>query len=155
MDRTHDPGLVGRISRIGAQAGSQRLGATVYEIAPGAVSSPFHAHHANEELIIVLAGSPMLRTPETERPLASGEVVSCPAGGRGAHQLRNETSEPVRVIVISTMVYPEIVEMLDSDKVLAQSAPPGTAARIALAFPRAAQLDRLAGEPSPGPGVET
>ena len=46
------------------------------------------------------------------------------------------------------MVYPEVVEMLDSDKILAQTAPPGVAERLALAFPRSAQVDRLAGEPA-------
>jgi hypothetical protein len=44
------------------------------------------------------------------------------------------------------MVCPEIAEQLDSDKILVHSAPPGTADRLALAFPRKAQVDRLAGE---------
>jgi len=142
------PGLAGRAARVGAQAGAERLGATLYEIAPGAAGSPLHAHHANEEMIIVLAGSPVLRTEDDRRRLASGEVVACPVGRRGAHQLLNDSAEPVRVLVVSTMVYPEVVEMLDSDKVLAQSAPPGVADRIALAFPRSAHVDRLAGEPA-------
>lgn len=61
----HDPGLAGKTTRLGAPAGAERLGATVYEIAPGAAGSPLHAHHANEELIIVLAGSPTLRTADS------------------------------------------------------------------------------------------
>ena len=145
-DRTH-PGLAGRTARVGAQAGAERLGATAYEIAPGAAGSPLHAHHANEEMIIVLAGNPTLRNDDGQRTLDVGEVVACPVGRRGAHQLCNDSDEPVRVLVVSTMVYPEVVEMLDSDKVLAQSAPPGVADRVALAFPRSAQVDRLAGEP--------
>jgi hypothetical protein len=44
------------------------------------------------------------------------------------------------------MVYPEISEQLDSDKILVHTAPPGTADRLALAFPREAQVDRLTGE---------
>ncbi|MGH2909853.1 MAG: cupin domain-containing protein [Solirubrobacteraceae bacterium] len=143
-----DPGLAGRTARVGAQAGAERLGATVYEIAPGSAGSPLHAHHANEELIIVLDGQPVLRTEIGHRRLAAGEVVACPVGRPGAHQLINDSDEPLRVLVVSTMVYPEVVEMLDSDKILAQSAPPGVADRIALAFPRAAQVDRLAGEPA-------
>lgn len=146
-DRT-DPGLAGRTARVGAQAGAKRLGATLYEIAPGAAGSPLHAHHANEEMIIVLAGNPVLRTEDSHRRLASGEVVACPIGRRGAHQLLNDSAEPVRVLVVSTMVYPEVVEMLDSDKILAQSAPPGVTDRVALAFPRSANVDRLAGEPA-------
>jgi uncharacterized cupin superfamily protein len=72
--------------------------------------------------------------------------VACPVGRRGAHQLQNNSDEPVRVLLISTMVYPEIAEQLDSDKILVHTAPPGTADRLALAFPREAQVDRLAGE---------
>jgi uncharacterized cupin superfamily protein len=60
--------------------------------------------------------------------------------------VQNKTDEQVRVLVISTMVYPEIAEQPDSDKILVHSAPPGTADRLALAFPREAQVDRLAGE---------
>jgi uncharacterized cupin superfamily protein len=60
----NDPGLLGRTARVGAQAGAQRLGATVYEIVPGSAGSPLHAHHANEELIVVLAGRPLLRTAD-------------------------------------------------------------------------------------------
>jgi uncharacterized cupin superfamily protein len=97
-------------------------------------------------MIIVLAGRPSLRTLDGIRELEPGEVVACPVGRRGAHQLRNASDEPVRALVISTMIYPEIAEQLDSDKILVHTAPPGTADRLALAFPREAQVDRLAGE---------
>ncbi len=64
------PPIVGRAARVGAQAGAERLGATLYEIDPGGVGSPFHIHHANEEMIIVLAGRPTLRTSEGTRARA-------------------------------------------------------------------------------------
>jgi uncharacterized cupin superfamily protein len=141
------PPLVGRTARVGAQAGAERLGATLYEIAPGGCGSPFHLHHGNEEMIVVLSGRPTLRSLDGLRKLAPGEVVACPVGPRGAHQVRNDTDEAVRVLVVSTMVYPEVAELPDSDKVLVHSAPPGTPDRLALAFPREAQVDRLSGEP--------
>lgn len=75
-----EPGLSGRTARVGAQAGAERLGATVYEIAPGSAGSPLHAHHANEEMIIVLAGRPLLRTEAGHRRLSAGEVVACLVG---------------------------------------------------------------------------
>lgn len=53
------------------------------------------------------------------------------------------------MLIVSTMVYREVAEQLNSDKILVQSAPPGTAGRLALAFPREAQVDRLAGELRP------
>ena len=140
------PPLVGRTARVGAQAGAERLGATLYEIAPGGCGSPFHLHHGNEEMIVVLSGRPTLRSMDGLRELAPGEVVACLVGSRGAHQVRNDTDEPVRVLVVSTMVYPEVAELPDSDKILVQTASPGTPDRLALAFPREAQVDRLSGE---------
>ena len=140
------PPIVGRAARVGAQAGAERLGATLYEIDPGGVGSPFHIHHANEEMIIVLDGRPTLRTSDGTRELEPGDVVACPAGAGGAHQLQNNTAERVRALVVSTMVYPEVAELPDSDKVLAQTAPPGAPGRLALAFPRGAEVDRLDGE---------
>jgi uncharacterized cupin superfamily protein len=145
VERDQAP-LIGRAARVGAEAGAERLGATLYEIDPGGYGSPFHLHHGNEEMIIVLTGRPSLRTLEGIRELEPGDVVACPVGRRGAHQLQNNSDEPVRALVISTMIYPEIAEQLDSDKILVHTASPGAADRLALAFPRKAQVDRLAGD---------
>jgi len=43
------------VAPVGAQAGARELAATVHELDPGAVGSPLHVHHANEELLLVLA----------------------------------------------------------------------------------------------------
>jgi uncharacterized cupin superfamily protein len=145
LEREHAP-LRGRTARIAALAGCKQLGATLYEIDPGQNGSPFHLHHANEEMIIVLSGRPTLRTLEGCRILEPGEVVACPVGRAGAHQLQNQTETPVRALVISTMIYPETAEMLDSDKILVISHPPEAPERLFGAFPRSAQVDRLAGE---------
>jgi quercetin dioxygenase-like cupin family protein len=68
VERAKAP-LIGRTARVGAQAGAERLGATLYEIDPGNNGSPFHLHHGYEEMIIVVAGRPTLadtrRTPPT------------------------------------------------------------------------------------------
>jgi uncharacterized cupin superfamily protein len=145
VEREQAP-FLGRAARVGAQAGAERLGATLYEIDPGSCGSPFHIHHGNEELIVVLQGRPTLRTLDGVRELEPGEVVACPVGPRGAHQVRNDTKEPVRVLVVSTMVFPEVAEHPDSDKVLVLSALPETEGRLLMAFPRAAEVDRLEGE---------
>ena len=152
-ERTDEP-LRGRTARVGAAAGAERLGATLYEIDPGQNGSPFHLHHGNEEMIIVLSGSPTLRTIDGARTLDPGDVVACPVGRAGAHQIQNLTSDRVRVLVVSTMIYPEAAEMLDSDKILVISHPPGTPDRLFGAFPRAAQIDRLAGELHKAPEAE-
>jgi uncharacterized cupin superfamily protein len=110
---------------LGRQAGSQQLGASLFELLPGGASFPLHAHYANEELVIVLAGRPTLTTLEGERELAEGEVVACPAGRVGAHRLDNRTDTPVRVLLVSTMRAPEINEMFETDEFWLRSYVPG------------------------------
>jgi uncharacterized cupin superfamily protein len=114
-----------RRARLGRQAGSENLGASLYELPAGASTWPLHIHHANEELIVVLAGTPTLRSLEDERELVTGEVVACRTGRTGAHRLDNRSDEPVRVIVISTMISPELNEYPDSGKLLGLSFAPG------------------------------
>jgi uncharacterized cupin superfamily protein len=128
------PGLRGE--RVGARAGAEKLGATLYEIDPGGRVSPLHIHHANEELLIVVSGRPTRRTGDGERELEPGEVVAFPSGRRGVHQVRNRSTEPARVLIASTMIYPEVAEYPDSDKILAISGRPDETSAVFLAFRR-------------------
>ena len=89
----------------------------MYELEAGDRLWPYHTHHANEEWMIVLRGRPTLRTPEGEKELAEGDVVASRRGKDGAHQVRNDTDVPVRVLMLSTLVAPDIVQYLDSGKV--------------------------------------
>lgn len=119
------PPFIWRRSRIGRQAGSEKLGASLFEVPPGASTFPLHVHHANEELLVVVAGRPTLRTLEGARELSPGEVVAFPTGRRGAHRLDNRTEEPVRVLLVSTMIGPELNEYPDSGKAWARTYAPG------------------------------
>jgi uncharacterized cupin superfamily protein len=110
---------------VGRQAGARELGASVFELPPGASTFPLHAHYANEELLVVLAGHPTLRTIDGERELDEGDVVSFPTGRDGAHRVDNRTDAAVRVLVVSTMVGPDVVEHIESEKVYARSYAPG------------------------------
>ena len=80
-------------------------------------------HYGNEELLIVLAGRPELRTPEGRRTLEPGAVVAFPRGPEGAHQVLNPGEDAVRVLLISTMHHPEVVEHLDTGATLALLGP--------------------------------
>ena len=115
-----------RRSRIGRQAGARRLGASLFELAPGAASFPLHIHYANEEMLVVMAGRPTLDTLDGSRELVAGEVVACVAGREGAHRLRNETAQPVRVLVVSTMHAPDINEFPESGEFWVRDYIPGT-----------------------------
>ena len=55
---------------------------------------------------MVLRGRPTLRTGDGSRQLEAGTVVHFPTGPDGAHALSNETDEPVRYIVASTLRSP-------------------------------------------------
>jgi uncharacterized cupin superfamily protein len=102
--------------------GAELIGGTLYELGPGDRLWPYHAHHANEEWLLVVRGTPTLRTPEGERDLREGDVVCFPRGKAGAHQVSNRTDAPVRVLMLSTLIAPDIVEYLDSGKVGARDA---------------------------------
>jgi uncharacterized cupin superfamily protein len=115
-----------RGTSLAYNAGSERLGASIYEIEPGNATFPYHYHLANEELLLVLKGRPHLRTPSGWQQLDEGEVVAFPLGERGAHQLMNRTDEPVRVVVVSEMVAPEIAVYPDSGKVGVREHAPGS-----------------------------
>ena len=128
------PGLRG--VRVGAAAGAEKLGATLYEVDPGGRVSPLHIHHGNEELLFVIAGRPTLRTPDAERELEPGEVVAFLSGRRGAHQILNRSDASARVLIVSTKIYPEVVEHPDSNKVVAITGAPDETAALFLAFRR-------------------
>ena len=117
--------FVSRRARLGRQAGCQKLGASLYELPPGAASFPLHIHHANEELLIVLSGRPTLRGLDSQRELVPGEVVACPVGRAGAHRIDNHGPEPARVLILSTMLYPEVNEYPDSGKLMVRNYPAG------------------------------
>src|SRR5438034_10520269 len=88
---------------IGEPAGARDLGATVYELGPGASDFFVHARSANEELLVVLSGRPTLRTLNAERELAPGDVVlACPSPHDGTETLANLSGEAARVLAVST-----------------------------------------------------
>ena len=96
------------------------LGATLYELGPGNFAV-YHFHHGAEELMVVLRGSPTLRTPDGDRVLEEGEVVHFPPGPDGAHGIRNDTDEPVRYVMVSDHPSPEVAEYPDLGQITAQA----------------------------------
>ena len=118
------PGFHCSRARLGRQAGSERLGLSLWEIPPGESAYPYHYHHTEEELIVVLEGEPALRTPEGSRQLREGEVVAFARGEAGAHQLTNRGTQTVRVLSVSTSGEPDVVIYPDSGKVGAFRATP-------------------------------
>src|SRR3712207_5735592 len=96
------------------------LGSVVYEVRPGNWGI-YHFHHGSEELMVVLRGRPTLRPEGGNRQLEEGEAVHFPAGPDGAHGVSNETDEPVRLLMASTLQSPEVVEYPDLKQITAQA----------------------------------
>jgi uncharacterized cupin superfamily protein len=122
-DRVEErPGWRIKDAHVGMRLGAELLGGSLYELEPGDRLGPYHTHHANEEWVIVIRGRPTLRTSEGERELREGDVACFPRGKEGAHQVSNLTDEPIRVLMLSSLILPEIVEYLDSGKIGARNA---------------------------------
>jgi uncharacterized cupin superfamily protein len=109
-------GFLAKRARLSRQAGSKRLGLSLWELGPGQAAYPYHFHYTEEELLVVLSGTPSLRIPEGWRELASGEVVAFLRGEEGAHQIFNQTNETVRFLSFSTNGDPDVVMYVDSAK---------------------------------------
>ena len=115
-ERREADGFRARRARIGHQLGTQKLGASYWEVAPGQAAYPYHWHMTEEELLVVMQGTPSLRTPDGWRELAEGEVLAFLRGEEGAHQLVNRTDETVRFLAFSTQPGAPVVMYPDSGK---------------------------------------
>jgi uncharacterized cupin superfamily protein len=99
----------------------QSLTMSVYVVEPGEKHLPYHFHHGAEELLLVLEGTPTLRTPAGERQLRAGDVAHFARGAEGAHQVWNDGEAPARFVVAAANTTPEIVEYPDSGKLAAMA----------------------------------
>ena len=101
--------------RSKACAAGSKLGASIWELAPGKTSFPFHMHHVTEEALFVLSGHAKVRTPGGQTPIGPGDFVSFPAGDC-AHQLINDGTEPCVYLGLSAGQGMDLVEYPDSKK---------------------------------------
>jgi uncharacterized cupin superfamily protein len=99
----------GRVHRVFWRPDDARMGATLYELGPGAPEDKLHMHYNAEEIFFVLSGRPVLRTPESEEELAPGDFVSCPEGRAGLHAFSNPGDEPARILALSAGAFPDVV----------------------------------------------
>jgi uncharacterized cupin superfamily protein len=117
LDGTEPPGYLCQAARLGPKIGASRLGMSIYDLPPGEAICPYHFEWTDEEWLIVINGTPTVRTPEGEGLLQPGDVLCFPAGPEGAHHVRNASEVPLRVAILSTKGDPGIAEYPDSDKI--------------------------------------
>lgn len=151
--RSGPPGFNSKRARIGYELGAEKVGVSLWEVPPGVAAYPYHFHYSDEEVVIVLAGRPTLRTPEGERLLEQGEAVRFPLGEEGAHQIWNGGEETVRFLAVSDNGHRDIAVYPDSDKVgAAERNRDGSGVRYF--FPRESAVDYWQGETAPELGRE-
>jgi len=104
-----------RRAQLARRFAAALTGLSVYELPPGEGEAwPYHFDLGREEWLIVIAGTPTLRTPDGQRRLRPGDIVCFPPGPGGAHAVRNEGDDVARLAMPSsvsplgqTTVYPD------------------------------------------------
>jgi uncharacterized cupin superfamily protein len=142
LERQHRPPLYDtRCGGLSDGSAAVKLGAGYDVLAPGKRGCPYHFHHAQEEMFVILEGLGTLRVAGQMLPVRAGDVVVIPPGPEYPHQFINTSAAPMRYISISTKEYPEICEYPDSGKYMAYKGGFTGTQRLA------ANLDYWDGEP--------
>lgn len=94
-----------------------RLGCAYTEVAPGKTACPYHVHHAEDEMLVILAGGGDYRFGGKTYKVKAGDVLGAPVGGpEYAHQLINTGTETLKYLVISSKADIDVCEYPDSGK---------------------------------------
>lgn len=101
-----------------AGIGAVKLGYNLTVLPPGKVQCPFHHHHGEEEMFLILEGEGELRFGDRRYPIRKHDVIACPTGGpEVAHQIINTGSTTMRYLALSNLVDVEVCQYPDSGKV--------------------------------------
>lgn len=107
---------------FGPALGLKDIGIGYSEVPPGKSGCPFHNHHVEEELFVILEGQGIYRFGSERYPVGPGDVLGAPSGGPDtAHNLISTGTVPLKYLSISTMAATEICEYPDSGKFLAKT----------------------------------
>ena len=117
LERTWPPERGGYVWRRKRVAG-EHLGAGLIELPPGQSTFPYHYELGNDELLVVVSGTPTLRAPDGERALDPGDCILFPSGPDGAHKLTNRSDDLVRVLLVSNFALPRAAVHVDSWKIM-------------------------------------
>ena len=116
-DQEDPEGFRAGMVRLGPDMGAERTGASLYHLPPGELLCPYHYEYGEEEWLLVLEGTPFLRTPEGTEELKPLDIAFFPRGPEGAHQVGNHSGERALVLMWSEVTYPSATAYPDSDKV--------------------------------------
>jgi uncharacterized cupin superfamily protein len=112
--------------QISDHIGAQKLGYNLTVLPPGKAQCPFHCHHGEEEMFLILEGEGELRFGDQRYPIRAHDVIACPTGGpEVAHQIINTGTTVMRYLALSNLVEIEACQYPDSNKVLVAAGPRG------------------------------
>lgn len=104
---------------IGERIGAKHLGYNLTILPPGKVQCPFHNHHGEEEMFLILEGEGELRFGDQRYPIRRHDIIACPTGGpEVAHQIINTGKTTMRYLALSNRVEVDACEYPDSNKVM-------------------------------------
>jgi len=120
FDDVEDNGVyTSKRGQISDHIGAKKLGYNLTVLPAGKIQCPFHSHHGEEEMFLILEGHGELRFGDKRYPIREHDVIACPTGGpEVAHQIINTGTETMRYLSLSTLVEVEACEYPDSQKVL-------------------------------------
>ena len=108
--------------QISNQIGAVNLGYNLTVLPPGKAQCPFHCHHAEEEMFLILEGEGELRFGDQRYAIRRHDVIACPPGGPDvAHQIINTGATAMRYLSLSTLMDVEACEYPDSKKILVRA----------------------------------
>lgn len=114
---THGKNYASSDVGLGEQLALTHLGAGFSIVPPGKTSCPFHVHHGEDEMFIILEGTGEYRFGEETYEVRAGDVLGAPVGGAEyAHQLWNTGEEPLCYLSISSKADIDVCEYPDTGK---------------------------------------
>jgi uncharacterized cupin superfamily protein len=107
--------LEGRVD-VARGLGSTAMAMYIYDLSPGEDGGPYHYEY-EEEWLLVVEGTIVLREPAGERSLERGDLVCFPPGPTGAHKIMNRSDSPARTLMFSSSRVPAVSVYPDSNKI--------------------------------------
>ncbi len=102
---------------VGNALGLTQIGAVHCVVPPGKSACPFHNHHREDEMFVILAGEGTYRFGPDHYQVKAGDILGAPRGGpETAHKLTNTGSSPLVYLAISSKSDIETCEYPDSGK---------------------------------------
>ena len=115
------PPFGGAFAEVGRLLGATKLGYAVGRLSRGEHYCPYHWHTAEEELCVVLEGTPTLRTPQGTFTLRPGDLIAFAANPSGAHRMWNDAEADAVFLMVANSDAGDVCFYPDSSKFVVEA----------------------------------